>query len=79
MLVELPAALMRLFPGCEREVVIDAPTVAAMIDALDARWPGMRDRLCDSNPRVRRHINIFVNGERAILDTPMPPAPKFSS
>ncbi|MEA2742004.1 MAG: sulfur-carrier protein, partial [Acetobacteraceae bacterium] len=31
-----------------------------MIEALNARWPGMQDRLCDSTPRVRRHINIFV-------------------
>ena len=69
MVVVLPAALMRLFPGCEREVVIDAATVAAMLDALDARWPGMRDRLCDSTPRIRRHINIFVAGERAMLQT----------
>ena len=35
------------------------------IDALDARWPGMRDRLCDSTPAIRRHINVFVDGERA--------------
>ena len=40
-----------------------------MIDALDARWPGMRDRLCDSTPRIRRHINVFVDGERASLET----------
>jgi sulfur-carrier protein len=72
-MVVLPAALMRLFPGCEREPVIDAETVAGMVDALDARWPGMRDRLCDSTPRVRRHINIFVAGERATLETRIAP------
>jgi molybdopterin converting factor small subunit len=33
----------------------------------------MRDRLCDSTPRVRRHINIFVEGERATLETPLRP------
>jgi molybdopterin converting factor small subunit len=64
---------MRLFPGCEREVRVDARTVEAMVAALDRRWPGMRDRLCDSHPRVRRHINIFVDGERATLQTPLPP------
>jgi hypothetical protein len=31
----------------------------------------MRDRLCDSTPRVRRHINVFVEGQRASLDTPL--------
>jgi sulfur-carrier protein len=69
--VVLPTALLRLFPGCEREPVVAATTVGEMIAALDARWPGMRDRLCDSTPRVRRHINIFVEGERATLETPL--------
>ena len=44
-----------------------------MIDELDARWPGMRDRLCDSTPAIRRHINIFIDGERARLDTRIKP------
>jgi molybdopterin converting factor small subunit len=73
MVVVLPTSLMRLFPGCEREAVVTAATVSDMIDALNARWPGMRDRLCDSTPRVRRHINIFVDGERATLETPIAP------
>ena len=48
-------------------------TVGEMIDALDARWPGMRDRLCDSTPAIRRHINVFVEGKRATLDTRLAP------
>jgi hypothetical protein len=44
-----------------------------MVDALDARWPGMRDRICDSTPAVRRHINIFVDGTRATLATQLRP------
>lgn len=71
--VVLPAALMRLFPGCEREPSVLAATVAEMVDALDARWPGMRDRLCDSRPAVRPHINIFAGGERATLQTRLRP------
>ncbi len=72
-LVVLPPALMQLFPGCDPERVVVATDVRAMIDALDVCWPGMRDRLCDSTPRVRRHINIFVEGERAGLETPLRP------
>lgn len=67
----LPAALIRLFPECQAELVLTAGTIAEVIDALDARWPGMRDRLCDSTPQVRRHLNIFVDGERATLATPV--------
>jgi hypothetical protein len=33
----------------------------------------MRDRLCDSRPAIRRHINIFVEGRRATLETRLSP------
>jgi molybdopterin synthase sulfur carrier subunit len=71
--VVLPAALIRLFPGCARELTVSADTVRELVEALEARWPGMWDRLCDSTPGVRRHINIFVEGERATLETPLSP------
>jgi len=71
--VTLPAALVRLFPGAVRRLELPASTVGEMIDALDARWPGMRDRLCDSRPSIRRHINVFVAGRRATLDTRLAP------
>jgi molybdopterin converting factor small subunit len=71
--VTLPRALLNLFPGAERRVEVPASTVREMIDALEARWPGMRDRLCDSRPAIRRHINVFVDGERATLRTPLAP------
>ncbi|HEX6144045.1 MAG TPA: MoaD/ThiS family protein [Geminicoccaceae bacterium] len=71
--VTLPPVLMRLFPGSERRVELSAATVREVIDGLDRRWPGMRDRLCDSTPRIRRHINVFVDGRRTTLETPLPP------
>jgi molybdopterin converting factor small subunit len=70
--VILPDALMRLFPGAERRLEVSARTVDEMLDALDRRWPGMRDRLADTSPAVRRHIAIFVDGERAGLETELP-------
>jgi molybdopterin synthase sulfur carrier subunit len=72
-LVVLPRLLVNLFPGSQREVELSATSVREAIDALDARWPGMRDRLCDSRPAIRRHINVFVDGDKAILDTPLAP------
>lgn len=68
MRVLLPSALVRLFPGCPGSVEVEAETVAEVIDALDGRWPGMRDRLCDATPGLRRHINVFVGGRRVGLD-----------
>ena len=73
--VKLPAALVRLFPEATRQVDISASiaTVGDAIDALDRRWPGMRDRICDSTPSIRRHMNVFVSGERATLETRLTP------
>jgi sulfur-carrier protein len=71
--VTLPANLVRLFPGALRRSELPASSVRELIDALDARWPGMRDRLCDSRPAIRRHINVFVEGRRATLETVLAP------
>jgi molybdopterin converting factor small subunit len=70
-LVILPRPLLALFPDARAEVKIPARTVADMIAALDSRWPGMRNRLCDETPRIRRHLSIFCNGTRAALDSPL--------
>ncbi len=69
--VKLPANLVDLFPGAVREVTMQADTVDEMMDELDRRWPGMRDRLCDSSPAVRKHINVFIDGSRVGLDGPI--------
>ena len=71
--VRLPLLLTTLFPDAERIVRIEAQTVADVMDGLESRWPGMRDRLCDTTPSIRRHINVFVAGRRARLDTPLEP------
>jgi len=71
--VKLAGALVHLFPGAPKRVEVWAATVAEMIDALDAAWPGMRDRICDSTPAIRRHINVYVDCARATLDTPLAP------
>lgn len=71
--VRLPGVLLALFPAAEARFETRAPSVGALMDELESRWPGMRDRLCDSTPRVRRHINVFVDGRRTPLDGVIPP------
>jgi molybdopterin synthase sulfur carrier subunit len=71
--VRLPPLLMQLFPDAERLVSLPAENVDQLMNALDVRWPGMRDRLCDTSPAIRRHINVFVEGKRAKLTTRLEP------
>ena len=70
--VTLPRALLALFPGCPARTTVMAGTVGDVLTALDAAWPGMRDRLCEP-AGLRRHIRVFVDGEPARLDTRLRP------
>ena len=65
----LPRSLLALFPGVERRHEVPAATVDALIAALDASVPGMRDRLVEAGPRLRPHINVYVDGRPADLST----------
>jgi hypothetical protein len=69
--VHLPATLAPLFRDLPRRVDVEAACVADAIAWLDERWPGLRDRLCEPGPVLRRHIAVYVDGERAALDTPL--------
>jgi molybdopterin synthase sulfur carrier subunit len=69
--LHLPTTLPPLFNGLPRRLDIDASTVAEVIERLDERWPGLRDRLCEPGPALRPHINVYVDRERAELDTPL--------
>lgn len=69
--VYLPPTLTDLFPGAPRRLTVEAATVGDLLEQLNRRWPGLRDRLVTAGPVVREHINIFVDGERAGLNRPL--------
>jgi sulfur-carrier protein len=69
--LHLPPTLPPLFDELPRRLDVDASTVDEAIDRLDERWPGLRDRLCEPGPVLRRHINVYVDRERAGLETPI--------
>jgi sulfur-carrier protein len=69
--VVLPTALTALFTSLPRRLEVEGATVDKAIDDLDRRWPGVRDRLCEPGPVLRRHIHVYVDQQRAALDTPL--------
>ena len=71
--VLLPRSLLALFPGVERRTEVAGTTVDQILTALDGTVPGMRDRLVEDGPRLRRHINVFVDGLPADLGSPVAP------
>jgi molybdopterin converting factor small subunit len=44
---------------------VDAATVSAALRELEAAQPALRGWVLDERGELRRHINVFVNGERA--------------
>ncbi len=72
-IVHLPGSLVALFPGAPRRLEAAGATVAEVIDDVDRRVPGLRNRVVDAGPVIRSHINVYVSGERAGLDARVPP------
>jgi len=70
--VHLPRSLVALFPDCPHRIEATGATVAEVIRDVDRRVPGLANRVLDAGPSLRRHLNVFVAGERAGLDTPVP-------
>jgi sulfur-carrier protein len=62
--VHIPSAL-RSYTNRQSEVRVDGATLADVLSALDARYPGFRFRIVTEQDRIRPHIRIFVNDEQA--------------
>jgi MoaD family protein len=60
----LPSALLR-FAGGRSQVALDARcrTVGDALQALAETHGGVVDRVLDEQGEVRRHVNVFVDGE----------------
>ncbi len=71
--VHLPTTLMPLFPGLVRRLEVEAGSVSEAFDKLEQQWPGFRDRLVAEGPALRSHIHVYVDRERAGLDTTLDP------
>lgn len=63
--VVLPRSLVSLVAGARHSTDVDAATVREAIDRLDELTPGLRNRLVDAGPVLRRHINVHVDHEPA--------------
>lgn len=62
--VELTSHLHAFFPVLAgRELVVEASTVAEVVQRLEAMAPGFAFYVCDELGRLRRHVNVFVDEE----------------
>jgi molybdopterin synthase sulfur carrier subunit len=61
-IVRIPTPLRRLANG-QGEVSVEAKNIRELIDALEASYPGFKERLVDENGELRRFVNLYLNDE----------------
>lgn len=75
--VELTRHLSQFFPQLARDLVVEGSTIAEVIAAVERIAPGFAFYICDERGRLRRHVNVFVDGlsvgDRAKLSDPVGP------
>ena len=60
--VRIPMLLQKLTQD-RAEVVGNGSTIGELIDDLEKKFPGIKERICDETGKVRSFISIYVNEE----------------
>jgi len=72
--VRIPSPLRRYTNG-QSKVEGNGATIRELIGNLEAQYPGIQSRLCETDGQIKRYVNVFVNEEeiRALqgADTPV--------
>lgn len=71
--VKFTYALKRFFPGLQHTVARGS-TLEAVLEEMEARYPGVRSYVLDEQGKLRQHVNIFIDGalikDRTTLSDP---------
>jgi sulfur-carrier protein len=60
--VRIPVQLRALTNG-EEMVSASGNSVLEIIEDIEKKYPGVKDRICEADGKLRRFVNIFVNEE----------------
>lgn len=60
--VRIPTPLQKLTANAA-EVEIEGKTVQELIENLEKKFPGIKERVTDEQGKLRRFVNIYVNEE----------------
>ena len=60
--IKIPTPL-RKFTNGEADVNVSGSTVDELVNNMDDGYSGIKNRLLDEEGKVRKFVNIYVNGE----------------
>ena len=60
--VRIPTPLRRITNG-EDKASAEGDNLSQVIESLESRYPGIKERLCDEAGDLRQFVNIYINGE----------------
>ena len=60
--VRIPTPLQKLTNN-QSEVQVEAADVNELLAGLEKQHPGIKERLCDAEGKLRRFVNVYVNEE----------------
>jgi sulfur-carrier protein len=60
--VRVPTPLRKFTQGAD-EVSAQGTNVKGIVDDLEKSYPGIKERICDETGKVRRFVNVYVNGD----------------
>ena len=60
--VRVPTPLRKFTNGAD-EVDAQGNNVRSLVEDLDQKFPGIKERICDESGKIRRFVNVYVNGE----------------
>jgi molybdopterin synthase sulfur carrier subunit len=66
-------APLRDLAGGAAEIRLDGATVGETLCALERAHPPLTGWILDEHGRIRQHVNVFHDGERAREDTSVAP------
>jgi len=61
-MVRIPGPLRKITDGLDKVEVEENPLVD-IVQELELRFPGIRERLLEESGELRHFVNIYVNGE----------------
>ncbi len=60
--VRIPTPLRKITGGSD-EVKIEGSNITEVLAALEAAHPGIKERICEEDGKLRKFVNLYVNDE----------------